>query len=312
MRISTRQLQKPFGHFHPLPVAKACYSGANTRTEFAFLRDDLRTTPPPQLVLGNNLGEGAFAWVKQGTLQPRPAKSAETFAVKFFKPPGAHSPANDHEKHCAFEATMGMRIDSPFVTQTYGHGKYFQDDAAYPFILKEFVPGNNFYDWGLKDLELGWDHPTQEGYFASMDTLKIARGLAQGIQAFHQEGLLYLDLSVHNFLCDLLGDQIPKLHDLGSVTPMDKPSPFIAYDDEYTAPEVIDYLATEQRSKSERRITKAWSRVGRKADLFSLGMVFFKLNAEKPEPRILALAEELIHKDPGYRPPSIEWVLDQL
>lgn len=264
------------------------------------------------MTIGERLGAGISAWVHHATLTPKPLPHPEGFAAKLFRRLKDDSPSDAHEKHCVFEADLGLRVNSPYVSKTFGQGTFYNGENAFPFILKEFVPGCNFYDWCIKDLELEMDHPTRPSFFATMDTLKMARGLALGLKAFHDQGLLLIDLSIHNFICDLLGDQTPKLHDLGAATPMDTPSPFMAYDDAYTAPEVIDYLAAVQRSKSERKIASAWDRVGPTADLYSLGMVFFKLNAEKSEPRILALAKELAEQKRHLRPQSIEAVLNQL
>ncbi|MBL4635788.1 MAG: serine/threonine protein kinase [Kofleriaceae bacterium] len=107
-----------------------------------------------------------------------------------------------------------------------------------------------------------------EGPFAEPRILAIGAGIAAGLRAAHQAGLVHRDLKPQNIL--LTTEEVPKIADFGmaraaSFAGIDASAFALAGTPDYMAPESIDPLAVDARS-----------------DLYGLGCVLYEMATGRP------------------------------
>jgi hypothetical protein len=166
----------------------------------------------------------------------------------------------------------------------------------------------------------------REGPLPQQRIIRIARGIARGLQASHHLGLVHRDLKPANIL--LAPGEVAKLVDFGlarttSLIGVDRAAFALVGTPDYMAPESVDPLAADSRS-----------------DLYALGCVLFEMTAGRPPhdgaspfavleahqrapvptlpptpertPGLIALIGALLAKSPADRPQSAAAVVERL
>ncbi|MFQ6008688.1 MAG: protein kinase, partial [Candidatus Zixiibacteriota bacterium] len=208
----------------------------------------------------------------------------------------------------ANEAKKAAQIDSPFVVKVW---EYAEIDA-HPYISYEFVTGDDFSDYSLQ--------------LMFEDKLRLARKIAEGIQAVHTKSVIHRDLKPENIRITAGGD--PKILDFGLATTERGHTVNIHGEIEGT----IAYASPEQLSSEP---------VNPQSDLFSFGVILYEmftgrrpfegdrtaivmyavlyeepagpqeLNPDLPE-WLCDLIIHLLQKQPHQRPPSIDHVIEAI
>lgn len=205
--------------------------------------DKTRFRPPATIVgdyrLVRELGSGGFGTVFEAVH----LKTGMIYAVKRLHP---HTDPERFKKEALYPA-QAARL-SQYVLNT--HTFFDEPDGAF-YLVTDF----------LKHGDLGVFVKTHGPL--SIDTvLDIAVGIARGLAAIHENGVVHLDLKPANILMDRKDDQwIPKIADFGlarsNATQIDNQGLTAAY----ASPEHFD-----------SRLDRTWA-----SDMFSFGMVLFEL-----------------------------------
>ncbi|MDA2803785.1 WD40 repeat domain-containing serine/threonine protein kinase [Nocardiopsis suaedae] len=155
-------------------------------------------------------------------------------------------------------------------------------DAAQPWIATAYIPGPTLFQ-RVRD----------DGPVAPPDLHALVVGLAEGLKAVHDRGLVHRDLKPGNVI---LGDDGPRIIDFGIARPLDAES--------LTTREAVfgtlPYMSPEQTNGS---------RVGPSSDVFSLGTVL-AYAATGTNPFNGATMAETVHRligpppDPGDMDPG--------
>ncbi|SEK73965.1 serine/threonine protein kinase [Stigmatella aurantiaca] len=210
-----------------------------------------------------------------------------TVAVKLLPP----RLAKDAEFVSRFEkeATALAALSHPNIIQIFDRGVA----GEHYYFVMEYVEGRSLRDaLGLSRL------PFQQ-------SLRIIRQVASAIEYAHDQGIIHRDLKPENILLDARGHV--KVADFG-LAGIRRPGSEQHLTATSVAMGTLNYMAPEQRRDAKN--------VDRRADLFSLGVMFYELltgdvpvgrfrlpseRIEELDPRVDAVVERLLENEPEAR-----------
>ena len=199
----------------------------------------------PQLEILELIGRGGMGAVykaRQPTLD-------RLVALKIL-PPGVAGDAGFAERFTR-EARALARLSHPNIVAVYDFGQA----AGMPFFLMEYVDGPN-----LREVERG-------GKLDPREALQIIPQICEALQFAHDEGIVHRDIKPENILLDKKGRV--KIADFGIAKLIGQTVPDTALTGAGDVVGTAHYMAPEQR---EKPLT-----VDHRADIFSLGVVFYEL-----------------------------------
>ncbi len=168
------------------------------------------------------------------------------------------------------EAKFLARLNHPNIVAVYDFGQ----SAGYCFLLLEYVDGVNLRQ------------AMQAGRFSSREALAIVPKICEALQFAHEKGVLHRDIKPENILLDSQGRV--KLADFGiaklMVEPGDRPAD-VTLTQSGSRLGTAHYMAPEQVEHP--------SDVDHRADIYSLGVIFYELlTGELPLGRFAAPSEK--------------------
>jgi serine/threonine protein kinase len=199
----------------------------------------------PQLEILELIGRGGMGAVYKAR-QP----SLDRFVALKILPPGVAGDAGFAERFTR-EARSLARLNHPNIVAVYDFGQV----AGMPFFLMEFVDGPN-----LREVERG-------GKLDPREALLIVPQICQALQFAHDEGIVHRDIKPENILLDKKGRV--KIADFGIAKLVGQTTVDTALTGAADVVGTVHYMAPEQR---EQPLT-----VDHRADIFSLGVVFYEL-----------------------------------
>lgn len=222
--------------------------------------------------LERTLGRGGMAavWLGHDEVLDRPV------AVKVLSDTIASDPG--FVARFRREATTAAGLSHPNLVGVYD----FSEEGERPYLVMQFVPGENLAERLRRDGEVDFD--------------KLARELLEALAHIHDVGILHRDVKPANIIVEPEGTA--KLIDFGIALPRDATAltstGLVLGTERYAAPEVMEGRPATERS-----------------DLYSLGVVLGKCEGRCS--RALGdLVESLAAKDPRGRPASARQALAQL
>ena len=247
----------------------------------------------PVQILGRH-GSGAFGVVFRAKARDRDT----VYAVKALKPEHRHD--TDARERFLREAQALQAIDHPNVVRIRAVG----EEAGTPYAVMDFVAGPDLATLLLR-----------EGAMPPCRAMRIAAGVARGLEAIHLEGIVHRDLKPHNIL--VAPDDRPVIADFGvarsmSATRMTMTGRFVG---------TPAYMAPEQFDDEAPTFT---------VDLYALGAILHEMLSgaapfagrdaistirairEQPPPRlpddvpesVREVVGRLLRKDPSERYPT--------
>ncbi len=247
------------------------------------------------------LGAGAVATVFR-VVDP----SGNAFAGKVLH--ASRRGEDDAASRFAREAEVVRAVEHPNVVRMYGRVEIGDEDV----LLMELVEGPTLQH------VVGCDAP-----LATTRVVALGLGIARGLAAAHDAGVIHRDLKPANIL--LAPGDVPKIADFGmaraaSLAGVDRSALTVLGTPDYMAPESLDPLAVDARS-----------------DLYALGCILFELAVGHPpfsgatsfgvmeqhrmtpvppmpsvEPGLRALISQLLEKTPADRVQSASAVAELL
>ena len=214
------------------------------------------------------LGRGGMGVV----LQVRDLQLEEDVALKVVRAGLASQPA--YLERLKQEIRLARRITHRYVLRIHDFG----ESDGIPYVTMEYLRGTT-----LRELLEG------RGRLPLPLALRIARQVAEGLEAAHQVGVVHRDIKPANVLFDTRGDA--KIMDFGLAAPAAGAAP----GDEGQVHGSPRYMSPEQIRGG---------RVDARTDLYSLGVMLFELCAGSPpfdSPRI----EDLLSLHLEARPPAL-------
>jgi serine/threonine protein kinase len=199
----------------------------------------------PQLEILELIGRGGMGAVYKAR-QP----SLDRLVALKILPPGVASDAGFAERFTR-EARALARLSHPNIVAVYDFGQA----AGMPFFLMEYVDGPN-----LRELERG-------GKLNPREAMQIIPQICGALQFAHDEGIVHRDIKPENILLDKKGRV--KIADFGIAKLVGQTVPDAALTGAGDVVGTLNYMAPEQR---EKPLT-----VDHRADIFSLGVVFYEL-----------------------------------
>jgi len=168
------------------------------------------------------------------------------------------------------EARFLARLNHPNIVAVYDFGQ----SAGFCFLLLEYVDGVNLRQ------------AMQAGRFSSREALTIVPKICEALQFAHEKGVLHRDIKPENILLDSQGRV--KLADFGiaklMVEPGDRPAD-VTLTQSGSRLGTAHYMAPEQVEHP--------SDVDHRADIYSLGVIFYELlTGELPLGRFAAPSEK--------------------
>ena len=143
------------------------------------------------------------------------------------------------------------RLSHPNIVAVYDFGQV----AGMPFFLMEYVDGPN-----LREVQRG-------GKLDPREAMQIIPQICEALQFAHEEGIVHRDIKPENILLDKRGRV--KIADFGIAKLVGQTVPDAALTGAGDVVGTLNYMAPEQR---EQPLT-----VDHRADIFSLGVVFYEL-----------------------------------
>jgi predicted Ser/Thr protein kinase len=208
----------------------------------------------PLLEIRELVGEGGMGVVYRA----RHKQLERDVALKILAP-GAADEARFAERFLR-EARTLARLDHPGIVRIYDFGQ----SGGRWFLLMEFVEGTN-----LRRL-------MSEKRLSSRDTLAIVPQICDALQYAHDEGVVHRDVKPENVLIDVKGRV--KLVDFGLAKLVGGQADAVCSTQTDAVMGTLSYMAPEQRSRPRD--------VDHRADIFSLGVVFYEmLTGEVPAGR---------------------------
>jgi len=187
-------------------------------------------------------GMGAVYKARQPTLD-------RLVALKIL-PPGVAGDPGFAERFTR-EARALARLSHPNIVAVYDFGQA----AGMPFFVMEYVDGPN-----LREVQ-------RSGKLAPREALQIVTQICEALQFAHDEGIVHRDIKPENLLLDKKGRV--KIADFGIAKLVGPAMPDAALTGAGEVVGTAQYMAPEQR---ERPLA-----VDHRADIFSLGVVFYEL-----------------------------------
>jgi len=214
------------------------------------------------------LGRGGMGVV----LQVRDLQLEEEVALKVVRAGLASQPA--YLERLKQEIRLARKITHRYVLRIHDFG----ESDGIPYVTMEYLRGTT-----LRELLEG------RGRLPLPLVLRIARQVAEGLEAAHQVGVVHRDIKPANVLFDTRGDA--KIMDFGLAAPATG-----------AAPGDDGHLLGSPRYMSPEQIRGG--RVDARTDLYALGIMLFELCAGSPpfeSPRI----EDLLALHLEARPPAL-------
>jgi serine/threonine protein kinase len=200
----------------------------------------------PQLEILELIGRGGMGAVYKAR-QP----SLDRLVALKILPPGVAADAGFAERFTR-EARALARLSHPNIVVVYDFGQA----AGMPFFVMEYVDGPN-----LRELERG-------GKLDPREAMQIIPQICEALQFAHDEGIVHRDIKPENILLDKKGRV--KIADFGIAKLVGQTTvPDAALTGAGDVVGTLNYMAPEQR---EKPLT-----VDHRADIFSLGVVFYEL-----------------------------------
>jgi serine/threonine protein kinase len=198
------------------------------------------------------------------------------------------------------EARLLARLNHPNIVAVYDYGQA----GNFFYLLMEFVDGVNLRQ------------AMRASRFEPRQALGIVPKICEALQYAHDEGVLHRDIKPENILLDTKGRVklvdfgIAKLTAEADVGHPDAPASDVAYTQAGVALGTPSYMAPEQREHP--------SDVDHRADIYSLGVVFYELltgelpagNVIRPseksgaDPRVDAIVQQALEKERERRQDS--------
>ena len=246
--------------------------GTSIHTEAELKPGDRVTAPPidavaaafPQLERLEWLGTGGMGVVYKA----RQTRLDRWVALKLL--PSAQSADPTFAERFHREARFLARLNHPNIVQVYDFGQA----GGFCYLLMEYVDGVNLRQ------------AMQAGRFSSKEALIIVLSLCSALQYAHEQGVLHRDIKPENILLDARGRV--KLADFGIAKVMNDPASGradITLTQSGARLGTPHYMAPEQIEKPLE--------VDHRADIYSLGVVFYELlTGELPLGRFAAPSEK--------------------
>ncbi len=227
----------------------------------------------PGVQLGQYTIEAAIGAGGMGTVfRAVDTKLHRPVAIKFLSDDLADAAARRRFQR---EAQMASSLNHPHILTVYDVGEF----EGRQYLVTEFVDGGTLKDW-IRRQPRSWE-----------DVAQLLTGVADGLAAAHQAGILHRDIKPDNILVTTSG--YAKLADFG----------LAKLDAGWQAPEdqtgkgmilgTVAYMSPEQASSRP---------LDARSDLFSLGVVLYEMLAgERPfrGATNLELVEQVIHAKPS-------------
>jgi serine/threonine protein kinase len=246
--------------------------GTSLHTDAEPKPGDRVTAPPidavaaafPQLEQLEWLGTGGMGVVYKA----RQTRLDRWVALKLL--PWAQSADPTFAERFHREARFLARLNHPNIVQVYDFGQA----GGFCYLLMEYVDGVNLRQ------------AMQAGRFSSKEALILVPSLCSALQYAHEQGVLHRDIKPENILLDAQGRV--KLADFGIAKVMNDPASGradITLTQSGARLGTPHYMAPEQIEKP--------SEVDHRADIYSLGVVFYELlTGELPLGRFAAPSEK--------------------
>ena len=156
-----------------------------------------------------------------------------------------------------------------------------------PFLVLEYLEGHNFDSY-------------LAGSFDRVEAVEIIRGIASGVGAAHDQGVVHRDLKPANVLLD--GKQSPQVTDFGLAKEIDSSTVLTQMGQKIGTP---SYMSPEQ-------LEGEMERVGPASDVYALGiMLYYSLRGRLPhQGRTPLEAVRFILGQDGYEPGGEESRVD--
>ncbi|MCX6906290.1 MAG: serine/threonine-protein kinase, partial [Verrucomicrobia bacterium] len=233
--------------------AKCLLAAVSTATEAGSPAEN-RPAPPtlaavaaafPQLEIVELLGQGGMGVVYKA----RQPKLERYVALKLLP----HGPGTDPAFPERFnrEARLLARLNHPSIVTVYDFGQA----GEFFFLMMEFVDGVNLRQ------------AMQAARFTPAQALALVPRICEALQFAHDEGILHRDIKPENILLDTRGRV--KIADFGIAKLMGDTLPERKLTDSGAAIGTPHYMAPEQLEKPQD--------VDQRADVYSLGVVFYEL-----------------------------------
>jgi serine/threonine protein kinase len=237
----------------------------------------------PQFEMLSLLGQGGMGAVYQA----RQPKLDRLVAVKILPPEVAHGPG--FTERFSREARSLARLSHPNIITIFDFGAA---DGLYYFSM-EYVDGKNVRDL----LEAGRLDPQL--------ALKIVAQVCDALQYAHDEGFVHRDIKPENILLD--GKGRVKIADFGLARLVGLTPTYLTLTGSQEVMGTLYYMAPEQLKRTHE--------VDHRADLYSLGVVFYEmLTGELPlgrfappsqrasvDPRLDAIVLRALAREPEHR-----------
>jgi predicted Ser/Thr protein kinase len=198
----------------------------------------------PQLEILNILGEGGMGVVYLA----RQRKLERLVALKILPRELAADPA--FADRFLREAQALARLQHPNIVSLYDFG----EAGGYYFLVMEYADGLN-----LRQILLRGDLKPREA-------LAIVPQICEGLQYAHETGVIHRDIKPENVLVDRSGRV--KITDFGLAKILDQAGPSVTITGTGQVMGTPQYMAPEQLANSN---------VDHRADIYSLGVVFYEL-----------------------------------
>ncbi len=199
----------------------------------------------PQLEILDLLGEGGMGTVYRA----RQKKLQRQVALKLLSRELSSDPA--FAERFLREAQALARLQHPNIVSLYDFG----ETAGYYFLVMEYVDGLN-----LRQILL-------RGELKPSEALAIVPQICDGLQYAHEAGVIHRDIKPENVLVDRSGRV--KIADFGLAKILDRAVPTIALTGSGQVMGTPHYMAPEQLTDPRH--------VDHRADIYSLGVVFYEL-----------------------------------
>ena len=219
----------------------------------------------PHLEIVERIGRGGMGSV----FKARQPKLNRYVALKILAPHLAGTPAPTFAERFLREAQLLARLSHPNIVTVYDFGQ----SGGFYYLMMEFVDGVNLRQ------------AIRSEHFTPEQTLSIVPKICEALQYAHEEGVLHRDIKPENILLDTKGRvkiadfgiaKLKRAGDEAQRNPRTESWDYVEYDSvpgSLTRTDQIlgtpNYMAPEQIERP--------SEVDHRADIYSLGVVFYEL-----------------------------------
>ncbi len=245
------------------PVAQAAATIPPPRTSNAYLENLARQFP--QLEILELLGQGGMGVVYKA----RQRHLNRIVAVKILPPSAGDDPA--FAERFTREAQALAQLNHPNIVQVYDFGR---TDNFFYFVM-EYVDGVN-----LRAL-------IRDGKLQPEQALRIVPQICEALQFAHDEGIVHRDIKPENILIDKKGRV--KIADFGLAKLLGRAPEELSLTGTGQLMGTLGYMAPEQLRQAHT--------VDHRADIYSLGVVFYEMLTGKLPIGRFDLPSKQVHVD---------------